>query len=174
MRVPADQVIHFSEDPRIERFAPHVAATARQPEPYVWAVDAKQAPAYWFPRQCPRAMAWVSDRTTAHDRTTILATDATRVHAIEYPWLQAMSSTALYGYRFKKSDFRPLEDHAYVASTEVFPLGPAELVGDLFDLHDRAGIELRVVRDLRPWWERVVRSSLEFSGIRLRNSRTLR
>jgi hypothetical protein len=51
--------MHFSEDPTITLFAPHLAATAQVPDPYVWAVDAQRAPDYWFPRQCPRAMAWV-------------------------------------------------------------------------------------------------------------------
>lgn len=45
------EVLHFSEDPTIERFVPHVAATAQQPEACVWAVDALNAPCYWFPRR---------------------------------------------------------------------------------------------------------------------------
>ena len=64
MRPEPGQVLHFSEDPSITGFAPHVAATSQQPEAYVWAVDAGQAPSYWFPRDCPRAMAWVVDGTT--------------------------------------------------------------------------------------------------------------
>ena len=51
------------------------------------------------------------------------------------------------------------------------PLGPAEPVGDLIAAHDVAGIELRVVNDLRPWWSAVIASTVEFSGIRLRNAR---
>jgi hypothetical protein len=50
--------VHFSEDPGIGVFVPHVAATSRQDLPYVWAVDGDRAPAYWFPRRCPRVMAW--------------------------------------------------------------------------------------------------------------------
>jgi hypothetical protein len=34
----------------------------------------------------------------------------------------------------------------------------------------QAGIELRVTPNLWPLWDRVVSSSLEFSGIRLRNA----
>ena len=37
------EVLHFSEDPTITRFAPHIAATAQQPQPYVWALTAEQA-----------------------------------------------------------------------------------------------------------------------------------
>ena len=39
MRPAPGEVLHFSEDPTITRFVPHVAATARQPQAYVWAVD---------------------------------------------------------------------------------------------------------------------------------------
>ena len=40
------ELLHFSEDPTITRFEPHVAATAQRPEAYVWAVDAGNAPSY--------------------------------------------------------------------------------------------------------------------------------
>jgi hypothetical protein len=41
--------------------------------------------------------------------------------------------------------------------------------GDLVGQHADAGIELRIVPELWPLWERVIASTLEFSGIRLRN-----
>ncbi len=44
MRPAPGEVLHFSEDPTITRFVPHVAATAQQPQAYVWAVDAARAP----------------------------------------------------------------------------------------------------------------------------------
>jgi hypothetical protein len=105
MRPAPGEVLHFSEDPAIEVFRPHVAATSRQPTPYVWAVGHDRAPDYWFPRQCPRAMAWVDERT-----------------------------------------------------------------GDLFALHAGAGIQLRVLPNLHAFWDAVIASTLEFSGIRLRNA----
>ncbi|MDX8048732.1 hypothetical protein SK571_05025 [Lentzea sp. BCCO 10_0798] len=155
MRPEPGQVLHFSEDPSITRFVPHRAATARQPGEYVWAVDAGRSPDYWFPRQCPRAMAWTS---------------TTRVHAIEYGWLERMRTVELYAYRFDIRRFQPFEDHAHVATEPVVPLGPAERVGDLFALHEEAGIELRVLANLWPFWDAVTASTLEFSGIRLRNA----
>src|SRR5215467_9892231 len=161
---------HYSEDPTITEFLPHVAPTARQPEAYVWAVDDEQAPAYWFPRQCPRAMAWAGPDTTDADRATVLGT-AWRVHAIEYGWLAAMASATLFRYPFDDRPFRRFEDHAWVATEPVTPAGPAEPVGDLLARHDAAGIELRLVADLRPWWAAVIASTVEFSGIRLRNAR---
>ena len=175
MRPEPGQVLHFSEDPRITHFHPHVAATARQPEAYVWAVDAVQAPAYWFPRDCPRAMAWARPTSTAQDRALILGPGGgRRVHAVEYGWLEAIRTVELYAYRFSAADFRPFGDsdepHAYVSEQAVRPLGPAERVGDLLALHEDAGIQFRVLPNLWEFWDTVVAGSLGFSGIRLRNA----
>ncbi len=114
MRPEPGQVLHFSEDPAIKVFSPHVAKTAPESDPYVWAVSWHRAPDYWFPRQCPRAM---------------------------------------------------VSEHA------VSPLGPPERVGDLFALHEEAGIELRALPNLWAFWDAVAASTLDFSGIRLRNAR---
>ena len=169
------QVLHFSEDPAITAFAPHVAATAQQPEPYVWAVDAQNSPSYWFPRQCPRAMAWLTSATTDEDRDGVLGPGGgDRVHAVEYGWLEAIRTVQLYAYRFDAADFRPfgLYTSAWVCEHEVRPLGPAEPVGDLLELHEAAGIQLRVLPNLWTFWDAVTASTLGFSGIRLRNARS--
>lgn len=175
MRPRPGEVLHFSEDPTIKRFVPHVAATAAQAEPYVWAVDAEHAPSYWFPRQCPRAMAWRLPESSDTDVDRLLACGAgERVHAIEFDWLEAMRTVELYAYRLPLEPFRPFgapRPHAMVATEPVDPLAPAEPVGDLLALHDRARIELRMLDNLWSWWDHVVDSSLGFSGIRLRNAR---
>ncbi|MGW5053072.1 DUF6886 family protein [Actinokineospora sp. NPDC004072] len=172
MRPEPGEVLHFSEDPTITVFTPHVARTARAPDPYVWAVDADRSPDYWFPRQCPRAMAWATPSTTAEDQALILGPGGgTRVHAVEYAWLDAMRSVRLYAYRLPAHLFTPHGDHAHVATVPVTPLGPPERVGDLFALHEEAGIQLRVLPALQPFWAAVVTTTLGFSGIRLRNAR---
>jgi hypothetical protein len=174
MRPEPGEVLHFSEDPTITRFVPHVAATAQQPEAYVWAVDHQRAPDYWFPRQCPRAMAWPDPDTTDTDRDRIIGAGCgDRVHAIEYGWLEAMRGARLYAYRFPAASFRPFGTpvpNAHVAVAAVEPLGPAEPVADLFQLHAEAGIQLRVLPNLWPFWDEVVASTMAFSGIRLRNA----
>jgi len=167
-------VLHFSEDPTITRFVPHVAATAQQPEAYVWAVDATRSPDYWFPRQCPRAMAWCTPATTVADADRILGPGGgERVHAIEYGWLPRLQSVALFAYRFPAAAFRPFggpDSHAHVATEPVEPLGPPEPVGNLLALHEQAGIQLRVLPNLWAFWDEAVASTLGFSGIRLRNA----
>jgi hypothetical protein len=52
----------------------------------------------------------------------------------------------------------------------VSPLGPAEPVGDPLALPEEAGVHLRVLPDLWPFWDAVVGSTLRSSGIRLRNA----
>jgi hypothetical protein len=175
MRPRPGEVLHFSEDPTITLFRPHVALTARQPEPYVWAVDHDRAPDYWFPRQCPRALVWAGPATTAADRDRLIgAGGGTRVHAIEYAWLPALLTTKLYAYRLPADRFRPFGEagrpHAQVAEEPVEPLGPSEPVGDLLACHAAAGIQLRVLDNLWPYWDAVVASTALFSGIRLGNA----
>jgi hypothetical protein len=120
-------------------------------------------------------MAWALASTTDADRARILGPGGgDRVHAIEYGWLEAMRSTRLFAYRFDASAFRPFGSpapHAVVATTEVEPLGPPEPIGDLLELHEEAGIQLRVLPNLWPFVDAAAASSLGFSGIRLRNAR---
>ena len=174
MRPAPGQVLHFSEDPTITRFVPHVAATAGQPDAYVWAVDHDRAPGYWFPRQCPRAMAWVRPGTSDADRERIIGAGCgDRVHAVEYRWLDAIRTTRLFAYRLPADRFQPIgtpEPYAHVAVEPVEPLGPAEPVTDLLACHAAAGIQLRVLDNLWPFWDAVTGSTTGFSGIRLRNA----
>ena len=171
MRPRPGELLHFSEDPTITVFRPHVAATAQQPEAYVWAVNAEQAPDYWFPRNCPRAMAWVESTTTEADKSYILGPGGgDRVHAIEYRWLERIRSAKLYAYRLPAASFRPFGEprpHAFVSTEPVTPLGQPVPVGDLLKLHEEAGIQLRILTNLWPFWEAVIHSSLGYSGIRL-------
>jgi hypothetical protein len=179
MRPEPGEVLHFSEDPAITRFVPHVAATAAQPEAYVWAVDEARAPDYWFPRECPRAMAWTTPTSSREDRERILGPGGgERMHAVEYRSLEAMRAVRLFAYRLfayrlPADRFTPFVGpvaHAAVATEPVEPLGPPEPVGDLFALHEAAGIQLRVLPNLWPLWDAVVGTTLGFSGIRLRNA----
>lgn len=175
MRPGPAEVLHFSEDPTITRFVPHVARTTAYPEAYVWAVDADRSPAYWFPRQCPRAMTWVGATATAADRDRLIGPGGgTRVHAIEYDWVDSFLSVELYAYRLPADAFRPIgepEPHAFVATHPVEPLGPPHQVTNLLQLHQAAGIQFRILDNLWEFWDAVIASTLSFSGIRLRNAK---
>jgi hypothetical protein len=152
---------HVSEDPALSRFGPR--------DGRVWAIDTRHLPLYWFPRDCPRATFWANDETSDDDVERWLAGDPNlRVHAIEAEWLERMRRARLYAYRMPPATFE-LEDRFWVSAETVDAIERVEL-GDLLALHAAAGIELRVVPRLLELWERVVASTLDYSGIRLRNA----
>jgi hypothetical protein len=160
---------HASEDPGIERFTPHRAATALGDEELVWAIDDLHVPSYWFPRDCPRATFWAGPGTTPDDAA--LLHGAPRAHAIEWDWWGRFCSARLFLYRLPESPFERYDETAgYWVARE--PVEPLEVVAvpDLLDEHRRAGIELRLTANLWTLWDRVIGSTLEFSGIRLRNA----
>lgn len=163
-------LFHFSEDPGIRLFRPHVAKTGSSTEPLVWALDAEHAPSYWFPRDCPRVCCW--SRSEQADTAGLLGMGgARRLHAIEAAWLERMRACKLYVYLFDPSSFEPnIADAGYwVARQDVTPLS-VEPVGDLLERHVEQGIELRIVRNLWPLIDEVMVSGLEFSIIRKMNA----
>ena len=64
---------HFSEEPDIRIFEPRAVPGTRPAgrewlnSPLVWAIDDWHAPAYMFPRDCPRILWWPLPGTTAED-----------------------------------------------------------------------------------------------------------
>lgn len=163
---------HVSDDATIERFEPHVAPTSAEQEPFVWAIDTRHVPAYWFPRDCPRATFWPTEETTSADVETLLDGERRRIHAVESAWLERLRGARMVAYRLPEAPFVPYAGAGgyWVAREAVEPLEVVEL-GDLLARHAQAEIELRIVPNLWPLWARVVASTLDFSGIRLRNAR---
>jgi hypothetical protein len=165
---------HVSEDPSITRFEPHMAATASDDEPRVWAIDTRHLPLYWFPRDCPRATYWAGETTSDDDVERFLVGDRSRrVHVCEGDWLERFRSATLCLYRLPADSFEPDPDGTtgyWIARAPVVPLERLHL-NDLPLRHVEAGIELRVAPSLRSLWDRVVASTLDFSGIRLANAR---
>ena len=161
---------HVSERPGIERFEPHVSVTAAEREPLVWAIDTRHLPLYWFPRDCPRGTFWAAARTSSEDAVRLLD-GSSRVHVIEASWHERLGAATVHAYRLPQAAFGPHPDVGgyWVSRTAVEPVA-VEPLDDLIGLHERAGIELRVLPNLWPLWNDVVASTLEYSGIRLRNA----
>jgi len=57
----------------------------------------------------------------------------------------------------------------WVCEQPVEPVG-REVIADLLGRHARAQIELRIAPSIWPFWQRVVTSTVGFSGLRLRNA----
>jgi hypothetical protein len=160
---------HVSEEPTIEVFHPRHNELHELDEPLVWAVDARYWWLYWFPRDCPRACFNANADTTDEDVDRWLDGDRERrVAVIEAAWLERMRSTKMYAYRLPAETFEPW-DKFFVSRETVVPLEVVAL-GDLLARHATAGNELRVAPTLYPLWDRVIETTLDFSGIRLRNT----
>jgi hypothetical protein len=166
-----DVVFHFSEDPTIERFEPHVPATNPTQAPSVWAIDEARAPLYWFPRDCPRVTAWPRAERERAAFEAAFTTTAPRVHAMEATWLARMRAVELFRYELPGGDFEPWPDASgqWVADHAVDPLSVAP-VGDLLVAHTEAGIELRIVPSLWPLHDLAVSDRWGFSVVRMRNA----
>ena len=160
----------MSENPEIARFEPHISATAAEREPLVWAVDTRHLPLYWFPRDCPRGTFWADAETTPEDKGRLLG-ESSRVHVVEEAWRERMRATTVFAYRLPEERFEPHpEVGGYWISRDAVEPSVIETVDDLVGRHARAAIELRFVPNIWPLWNEVAASTLEFSGMRLRNA----
>jgi hypothetical protein len=162
---------HFSEDPNIKRFEPHVPRTNPTHPPRVWAIDGEHAPLYWFPRDCPRVAVFplhVDQRSAFHER---FATTALRIHAIESGWLERMRAARIYRYEFDAAPFLPWTEAngQWIAETAVVPVLVTP-VGDLLAAHTEAAIELRIVPSLWALHDVVLASGFDFSMVRMHNA----
>jgi hypothetical protein len=168
----SEALYHFSEDPNIRRFVPHVPRTNPTQEPRVWAIDPEHSSLYWFPRDCPRVTAWPRTPVEEVAFRTAFHTIAGRVHAVELGWLTPMRATRLYRYVFDPADFIAWPDASgqWITDRTVEPL-ELEPMGDLLDEHVAAGIELRAVPSLWPLHDLAVSDRWDFSIVRMSNAR---
>jgi hypothetical protein len=162
-------IYHFSEEPDIRVFEPRFSSPANGD--YVWAIDEWHAPMYYFPRDCPRACFWPGPHTTADDYERWLGgIEAKMIIAVESAWLVRIRSTKLFRYALPQDGFEQHDSIAghWVSPATVTPL-TVEPVGDLLSTIAAADVELRITPTLTDLWSRVIASTLEFSGTRLRN-----
>jgi len=166
------RLYHFSEDPDIARFDPHVPAAQPAAPPLVWAIDEEHAPHYLFPRDCPRVCFWVGPGTTPADRERFFGhTRAREVIAVETSWLERVRGATLYEYEMPPATFAVQDASAgyYVWTEAVSPIKVEEVDDPLMRLA-AAGIELRITPLLWPLRDALVRSTARFSMIRMMNA----
>jgi hypothetical protein len=161
---------HFSEEAGIVAFEPR-PAPALGGQAVVWAIDEAHAPLYYLPRDCPRVTFWPLPTSRAEHVERWFGHVAGRmVIAIEAGWLERVRRTVLYRYVFEEEGFESLEDHGvHIARRTVAPLR-VEPVGDLLEALATSGVELRVCQSLVPLGRAIMRTSLHWSLIRMRNA----
>lgn len=162
-------LFHYSEDPGVARFVPHVPRTNPDVAAAVWAIDQAHAPLYWFPRDCPRVTVWANDPRQRRRLREVFDTEHSRVQVAPTSWTDAIVTCRLYEYRFDGSDFNPWPDAEgqWISRRIVVPLDVAP-VGDLLERHREANVDLRFVADLSTMREIALQSGLPFSIVRYR------
>jgi hypothetical protein len=178
-RPPAEALFHFSEDPAIRVFVPRPVRVAidRGPErawlngPLVWAIDAAHSLLYLFPRDCPRIVIWPTAETTPEDRRTWFGDVTGRAVAyVEEAWIERIRSATLHRYGMPVETFEVVgEPGAWVSRRAVVPYG-LDTLWNLPGAMVTEGLELRALPRLTPLAP-VWRSTLQASGLRLRNAR---
>jgi hypothetical protein len=81
-----------------------------------------------------------------------------------------MQDCLMYAYQLPAGAFRPHETGGYWVCEKPVDALDQVVIDDLLGRHARARIEVRVTPSVWPFWHRVVASSVEFSGCRLRNA----
>jgi len=159
---------HVSEASGIERFEPRSAESGG--EPVVWAIDAERLRNYRTPRECPRVTFYAGSRTSAEDKERFLGS-STAVCAIERHWYPRLRACRLYCYRLPSDTFKCIDECAgyFVSREPVSPIG-IDIVDDSMAELLRRGVELRILANLWALRDAVVRSTLQFSIIRMRNA----
>ena len=169
------RLFHVSEDGHIDIFWPRpLSAPAKgAPDFAVWAIDEDHLPNYLLPRDCPRvtfrtALASKSDDVEAFFDNT----QARRMIVVEQDWLGRILNTPLHVYELPPAPFSLLDVSAgyYVAQEPVVPLSVRKVSEPREEIEKR-GCKLRLVPNLWPIRDRVMRSTLDYSIIRMRNAR---
>jgi hypothetical protein len=164
------KLYHFSENPDIQKFEPRLIY--KETEAKVWTIDEYHAPHYYFPRECPRVCIWPKEDTSAEDLELFFGMSIThRMIAIESAWYERVSKGHIYRYSFDPIDFEIHEPNAgyYISTQCVEPIN-VERMDDLVGSIVTHGIELRVTPSLKPLREFILKSSINFSMIRMRNA----
>jgi hypothetical protein len=168
------KLFHVSEEPGIAIFKPRAV-----PSPdtgisgdAVWAIDEEHLPNYLVPRDCARVTFKAGPRTLERDITGFFDnTEARHMIVVEQAWLQRLMGTTLYVYEMPPAPFEQADANAgyYTSRHAVMPASVREVRDPIAEIMQR-GCEIRLVPDLWPIRDGVMRSTLQYSIIRMRNA----
>jgi hypothetical protein len=169
-----NRLFHISEEQGIPEFVP-------RPSPshfdsitgdVVFAITEKLLHNYLLPRDCPRITYYKSDKTTAADADKFFGESvASHVVIVESGWYPRIRDTQLVCYEFPAETFTLLDECAgyYISYHPVVPSN-VRTIGDTMTELLLRNIELRFTPSLIKLADDVVKSSLNFSIIRMRNA----
>jgi hypothetical protein len=159
---------HVSEKSDIARFDPRPAAGLNAP--VVWAVNKEKLRNYLLPRDCPRITFFAGSKTEAGDAERFLGSSSAVV-AFEASWLERVRRARLFCYHLPADRFKCVDECAgYFHSEESVIPERVEVIEDLLAALTSLGVEIRILPSLWTLHEEVVKSTLGFSIIRMRNA----
>ncbi len=158
---------HVSEESGICRFDPRPSHHIESP--VVWAIHEDRLQNYLVPRNCPRVTFYAGNNTSDADVERFLGSSSAVV-ALETSWWKRVEACRLFCYEMPPESFSCFDDCAgYFISHE--PVEPVSV--RVYDNAANAilsrGVELRVLRNLRPLRDAVVASTLRYSVIAMRD-----
>ncbi len=166
------RLYHISETPGIKEFIPR--RSLRKQKKLVWAIAEDKLHNYLLPRDCPRVTFFPKpDSDLADIKNLIGNSNLKAVVAIEKKWVSIIQKTVLYRYEFNAKDF-VLEDKSagyYVSEKPQKPISVTVIKSILNEL-SMYNIELRIMSSLWKIREAVIKSTLDFSIIRMQNARS--
>jgi hypothetical protein len=168
------RLFHVSEEGQIGLFRPRPVPDAAKDaaELAVWAIDQEHLPNYLLPRDCPRVTFRAAPTSSADDVERFFDhTQTRRMIVVEQGWLNRILTTSLHVYEMPVSPFRLVDVSAgyYIAQEPVIPLSVREVKNSLPEIAGN-GYELRLVPNLWPIHDGIMRSTLDYSIIRMRNA----
>lgn len=168
------RIFHISENGEIETFKPRPSPSKfdNLRGDVVFGISDKLLHNYLLPRDCPRVTYYASGKTSQADKEMFLQTSADYMIAIEAKWLSAIQKSILFCYEFDPETFSLADECAgyYVSYEEVKPVAVTRIEDVLGELFKRNDVELRILPNLWTLAEKISKSSLNFSLIRMRNA----
>lgn len=140
----------------------------------VWAIDWKHLPNYLLPRDCPRVCYYPTATTSESDRKHFIGKlPHCHVVAIEETWVRRAINEPIWLYELPSRDFSLLDPGAgyYVSRKPAAPVSK-RLIRYPLEALEQFDVSLRVVDDLEELQNEVVRSTLQYSCIRMRKTRS--
>jgi hypothetical protein len=168
-------LFHVSEEPGIQLFEPRPSPSFFKEidRDVVFAISGKLLHNYLLPRDCPRVCYYASLETTQADKEKFIGFSAAEyIVNVESGWYQKIKDTTLYCYEFPTDKFTLLDECAcyFVSHNPIIPLSVIPVTDIMAELLIR-NVELRFTPSLTRLADVVVKSTLKFSNIRMRNAR---
>ncbi len=167
------RLFHVSEESNISVFHPRIPLRKDMDTsvPLVWAISENRLANFMTPRDCPRVCFHKTDKTAEIDLSFFSSPNMQSVVAIESAWFDQMKNIKLYLYEFNPENFELQDECAgyYVSKKSETPISVIA-VDDVFSLLFKYKAEIRIVDNLWPLAEKVMKTTLDWSLCRMKNA----